>query len=47
MDIPMGSTYAQAAHQVKQDVPMLRRNWEQRQHNQHEHASRIQHYMNA
>src|SRR5439155_11375450 len=31
LDMPMGSTYAQAARQVKQDLPVLRRNWEQHQ----------------
>ena len=33
MAIRRGSTYAQAARQVKQDLPMLRSNWEQRQRN--------------
>ena len=39
MDMPRGSTYAQAARQVKKDIPVLRRNWEQCQHNQREHVS--------
>ena len=33
MAIRRGSTYAQAARQVKQDILMLRSNWEQRQRN--------------
>jgi hypothetical protein len=31
LDIPTGSTYAQAARKVRQDIPRLRRNWEQHQ----------------
>src|SRR2546421_7512927 len=34
MDIPRGPTYAQTAHQLKQNKPSLRRTWEQCKHNQ-------------
>src|SRR5262245_17823331 len=39
MDMPRGSTYAQADRQVKQDIPRLRRHWEQDQGNRRDHAS--------
>jgi hypothetical protein len=38
MDMPTGSTYAQAALQVKRDIPVLRRNWEHDQCNQRDNA---------
>ena len=38
IDIPKGSTYAQAARQVKQDIPKLRRHWEHDQCNRRDNA---------
>jgi hypothetical protein len=38
LDMPRGSTYAQAARQVRKDIPVLRRNWEQDQCNRRDNA---------
>ena len=38
MDMPKGSTYAQAARQVKKDIPVLRQNWKRDRCNRRDHA---------
>jgi len=38
MVMPKGSTYAQAARQVKKDLPVLRQNWEQGPYNRRDNA---------
>ena len=38
MDMRRGSTYAQAARQVRKDIPGLRRNWKQDRCNRRDNA---------